>query len=367
MGTGERIDAARVSLVSRRLDAPFRTRIHQISHMRNVVVELRSESNVGSGYTFCFNGSHAAAMKAIAVELAGAVVGRRPSDVRAVWDELFAGLNFVGVQGPPGMALAAVDMAMWDLHAQNLGVPVHAVLGLDAVASPVYRSGGSLDLDGDRLVVEAKAAQAEGFAGYKLRVGSADLADDVARVGMVRDAVGKSYTLMVDANQAWTRAQAVRASAALAEFDLLWLEEPIVAGDTEGLARLRRLGHVAIAAGETEYGVSGALELIKGDAVDVLQPDLMRSGGVTPMLDVAAVAKAYNTAVMPHLYAEQNAHLIGLCGRGAMIEHLGGWFEHLYGALPFASGTLAPPESPGWGRGLLVSPSELTEPVEIGA
>jgi L-alanine-DL-glutamate epimerase-like enolase superfamily enzyme len=284
-----------------------------------------------------------------------------------VWEELFGSINFVGFQGPPGMALAAIDMAMWDVHAQNCGVPLYELLGLGGVASPVYSSGGSLGLDGDQLVDEAKAAQAAGFAGYKLRVGSAVLTDDVARVGTVRDAVGKDFSLMVDANQAWTRAQAVRASVALAEFDLLWLEEPIQAGDIEGMALLRRLGHIAIAAGETEYGVSGALKLIKGDAVDFLQPDMMRSGGVTPLLDIAAIAKGHNAALMPHLYAEQNAHLMGLYGLGAMIEHLGGWFEHLYGALPFQSGSLAPPAKPGWGRRLLLSPSERIGPIEIGA
>jgi mandelate racemase len=175
------------------------------------------------------------------------------------------------------------------------------------------------------------------------------LDDDVARVGAVRDALGASYTLMVDANQGWSRLDAARATRALAEFDLRWLEEPLDFQDVEGLAQLRGESDIPIAAGETAYGVRGMQELLRAGAVDVLQPDLMRCGGVTPFLSVAALASAHRVALMPHLYSDAAAHLLGLVPAGGMIEYLPGWFDHLYGRPAITAGRLAPSERAGLG------------------
>jgi mandelate racemase len=353
------VERARVSQIVFPLERPFASGIHHITHIRNVVVEFGSGEHVGSGFTFAFKESHADAVYELALDMARSVIGRPTSEVRAVWAALWTGANFVGHEGPPVMAMSCIDMALWDLHARVSGLPLHTLLGAGANDWPVYASGGSLGLDVNELCAEALEAQRNHFAGYKFRVGSPAVRDDRIRVAAVREAVGEDFVLMIDANQAWSLREAQVASRQLAEFDLQWLEEPIVADDIEGLAALRRSTEIPLAAGETVYGVAGLAELVRADAVDYLQPDLMRCGGLTPFLDVVALATDRRVSVMPHLYSEHSAQLVGLLPPGATIEYLPGWFDHLYGAPPFRDGTLRPAAAPGFSRDL--HPDNLRE------
>jgi L-alanine-DL-glutamate epimerase-like enolase superfamily enzyme len=344
----------------RPLERPFRSGIHNIEAIHNVVVELSDgpldeggaspgETQTGIGYTFAFNPADTAAVFALAVDLAKAVVGQPVSEVRAHWSRAWSRINFIGHAGPPVMALAAVDMALWDLHARLAGMPLHGLLGAPAGRWPVYASGGSLALSLDELRGEAERYRARGYRGYKFRVGQADHARDEERVAAVREQVGPEFALMVDANQAWTRSRALRACAALEPYGLAWIEEPLSADDIEGLAELRSRIGAPIAAGETGYGWRGMLELLRAGAVDILQPDLMRCGGITPFLNVAALAEAFPVTVMPHLYAETVPGLLGLFPGGAMIEYFEGWFDHLFGPPPIGAGLLAPAAEPGLG------------------
>lgn len=133
------------------------------------------------------------------------------------------------------------------------------------------------------------------------------------------------------------------------EFYLRWIEEPIDFQDVDGLARMRAGSCVPIVAGGTAYDVKGMLELIHADAVDILRPDIMRCGGVTPLLSVAAIASAQKVAVMPHLYSDASAHVLGFVPAGDMIEYLPDWFDHLYARPAIALGRPAPTVGPGLG------------------
>jgi L-alanine-DL-glutamate epimerase-like enolase superfamily enzyme len=168
---------------------------------------------------------------------------------------------------------------------------------------------------------------------------------------------------MVDANQAWTRGDALRVCAALEPYRLAWIEEPLSADDIEGLAQLRSRVGTPIAAGETGYGWRGMQQLLQAGAVDILQPDLMRCGGITPFLNVAAIAEASSVTVMPHLYAETVGNLLGLFPEGATIEYFEGWFDHLFGPPPIETGLLAPAPEPG--LGLLLSKRAKSLTVEV--
>lgn len=343
------IETVKVTHLDFALDPVFRSGIHEIAHIYNVVIELGSADSVGTGFSFAFRRADSDAIFSFVGDFARSLRGEEPSAVRDLWRRHWTWTNFAGHEGPPIMAIATVDSALWDLHAQVLGVPLHALLGTRGQSWPVYASGGSLDLSLDELVAQARDIKSQGFAGYKCRVGSPRLDSDVARVAAVREALGPDFNLMVDANQGWSRLDAARAVRRFDEFDLRWIEEPIDFQDVAGLARLRAESSVPIAAGETAYGVKGMLELIHADAVDILQPDLMRCGGVTPFLSVAAIASAHNVAVMPHLYSDASAHLLGLVPAGGMIEYLPGWFDHLYGRPAIASGQLAPTVGAGLG------------------
>ena len=363
------VTSARISKVVFPLERPFASGSHHITHIRNVVVELSSGEVAGSGFTFAFKPAHADATYALAVALADEVVGREVRDVRTVWGDLWRGLNFVGQEGPPVMALAAVDLAMWDLHARVAGLPLHSLLGTATASWSVYCSGGSLGLTTDELVAEALTARDSGFAAYKFRVGKTSVEEDDSRVSAVRDAVGEAFELMVDANQGWSRRDARTACRRLERHRLGWIEEPLVADDVEGLAQLRHQIDIPIAAGETVYGVAGLHELIRADAVDFLQPDLMRCGGLTPFLDVSALASAHRVAVMPHLYSDHSSQVMGLLTPGAMIEYLPGWFDHLYGPPLIHRGGLRPSDEDGTGRSLRAADLEplITDSVEVTA
>lgn len=343
------VEGVTLTEVARPLERHFRSGIHQIDHVFNVVAEVESQGATGSGYSFAFHRADADAVFALAKDLAPSLIGRPVHEVRAHWSHMWQHVNFIGHQGASVMAVAALDVALWDVRARVAGLPMHALLGAGPGPWPVYASGGSLDLDVDALVAEAKGAQDAGYAGYKCRVGSRDLAVDLDRVTAVRDTVGEGFALMVDANQAWSRIEALRACEALSPLGLRWVEEPLDADDVAGLVELRGRVTVPIAAGETAYGVAGLHRLLSGGAVDVVQPDVMRCGGITPMLDVIALALAHRVDVMPHLYVEANVQLLGLLPAGAMLEYLPGWFEHLYGGADIRDGRSVAPESPGIG------------------
>lgn len=362
------VESARVSHVAYPLKRTFRSGIHDITHIFSVLVELNAGHSTGIGYAFAFHQADSEGIYSLAKDFAEAVLGRKASEVRTEWARHWARINFAGHGGLPVMAVAAVDMALWDLHAQIAELPLYALLGTSASDWPVYASGGSLELGTEQLVEEAILVRERGFEAFKCRVGSASLADDVSRVGAVREAVGDKFTLMVDANQAWSRIDASRACSELAQFNLAWVEEPLLAEDVYGLARLRARVDVPIAAGETAYGVSGMMELIRADAVDILQPDMMRCGGITSFLSVASVATAHHITVMPHLYSETAVHLMGLLPDRAMIEYLPGWFDHLFGSPAIRSGRLHPGET--YGLGLRARTQELAsmliDAIELG-
>lgn len=344
-----RVESVDVWQVAFPLDRPFRSGIHDIAHIFNVVVELHAEGSTGVGYSFAFYRADSDSVLALTLELAKSMLGQHPHEVRSHWARMWSRLNFIGHAGPPVMALSTVDTALWDLSASVAGLPLHSLLGASAQPWPAYASGGSLGLTIEELVAEALESQQAGYQAFKCRVGSADLATDMERIGAVRDALGRNHGLMVDANQAWNRVQAVRACRALSEYDLGWVEEPLDADDVTGLAELRSTVNVPLAAGETAYGIRGIAHLLAADAVDIIQPDLMRCGGITPYLSVVSLAAAHRVTVMPHLYTETNAHLLGLSSPGGMIEYLPGWFDHLFGPPRIEQGLLAQATSPGLG------------------
>jgi L-alanine-DL-glutamate epimerase-like enolase superfamily enzyme len=331
----------------------MRSGIHLISTMYNVVVEIHAGGVSGVGYTFAFREFDVAAVREVATHLAGVLVGSDADDVAALHRRMWAEINFSGPDGLATMAASALDIALWDVRARRRGVSMSRYLGAPPTARRMYGSGGSLALTEDELVEEATSFLEKGYTGYKFRVGSPDLDIDFERVHLVRKHVGPHFTLAVDANQAWSRGTAAAALARLSGLGLAWVEEPIAADDIEGLAELRRGTTVPIAAGETIYGVNNLSELMRAGAIDLVQPDLMRCGGVTGLLQVAAVANSLRLSVAPHLYAEMNASLMAGIPTGTLIEHLDGWFEHLFDGGPLkADGSIKPEEVPGFGLAL---------------
>ncbi len=321
-------------IVPQRLPVTLRSGIHEISTVHNVVLTLEEDGAAGSGFCFAFREREAQALAALLQQLVEDILELDWSNIRGIWRLLWESLNHVGQAGPGLEALAAVDTALWDLFGRQIGQPLYKLWGAARDRVPAYASGGWLSYSTDELLAEATGFAAEGFRRYKMKIGGPDLAADIARVQEVIAAVGPDVSVMVDANQAYSRSAALRMGRLLTDIGVDWFEEPVDANDFEGSAQVAAAVDVRVAAGETVFGVDRLRDLATSGGVSVLMPDLMRCGGLTPLREIATVAAASRVDVSPHLFPEYSAHVAASSGREILIEHLPRWWEGFYARKP---------------------------------
>src|SRR5579884_143904 len=232
-------------------------------------------------------------------ELAPAVVGDDPFLIRAIRDKLWRVTDYHGTVGLALMAIAGIDIALWDLVGHAVNKPVWRLLGARRDRVPTYAMVGWLNYDLDELKRICSKAMEQGFRGVKIKVGAPTLEEDVRRVEAVREVVG-SGLIMVDANQVFSVAEALRRGRVYEELGCFWFEEPLRADDAEGLAHLASELTIPIASGENNYGKRQFRELFARRAVDVVQPDIRRAGGVTECLEIGLMADAFNIPYASH-------------------------------------------------------------------
>lgn len=235
------------------------------------------------------------------------LLGADPLGRSDLWQKMFHELYNGGlIGGIGGSAISAVDIALWDITGKALGVPVHALLG-GAIRTrvPVYATGlyyQEKELP-DKLLAEAHGYVEAGFQGMKTKVGGLSLEEDRSRVQALREAIGPDIHLMVDANQAFDVAAAIRTGQALSDLNLLWYEEPVNAQDLAGYARVKSaLPHLPLAGGEVLRSRFACSEYVRSGAVDILQPDVVNVGGITEMHRVIALANSLGVRVYPHVW-----------------------------------------------------------------
>nr|WP_240506518.1 mandelate racemase/muconate lactonizing enzyme family protein [Thermoactinospora rubra] len=241
-----------------------------------------------------------------------------PAHPELVWDALSRHLSEAGRGGLVTIAMAGIDLALWDLRCA--GRSLAEVLGARRESLPVYGSGVNLHYSLEELVAQAGRWKAEGLPAVKIKVGRPDLAEDVERVAAVREVIGPDTVLMVDANQRWDLHRARRAMAALEPYGLHWIEEPLPADDVAAHVELRRSIGVPVAVGENVYTVHGFRDLLVAGACDVVQPNVVRVGGITPFLRIAELARAFDVPVYPHLLTELSGQLALALPHPAMVE-----------------------------------------------
>jgi L-alanine-DL-glutamate epimerase-like enolase superfamily enzyme len=260
-------------------------------------------------------------------EVAPDLIGEDPSDIGRLWTKLVWAGASVGRSGASTQALAAIDVALWDLKAKRAGLPLAKLLGAHRDSVRCYNtSGGFLHESIDQVKENATRTLEQGIGGIKIKVGQPDWREDLRRVAAVREHLGDRVPLMVDANQQWDRPTAMRVSKALEEFDLVWIEEPLDAYDAEGHAELARTLTTAVASGEMLTSVGEHYELIRHRAVDILQPDAPRVGGITQFLKLATLAEHANLGLAPHYAMEIHVHLAAAYPAEPWVEH----FDWLY-------------------------------------
>ncbi len=330
---------------------PIRTSIHDISSVGCLLVFLETDAgHVGESYVFTMNAARLDVLAAMVDSLAHLVVGEDPHDVERLWRRMWQEINFFGHKGITIFAMSAFDVACWDLIGKAAERPLYRLFGACRDAVKAYASGGLfLTLDIEELVAEARSFLEQGFRAMKIRVGKPRLEDDVERVAAVRQAVGPAVDLMVDANQGFDVAHAIRLGRKLEPFDLVWFEEPVPAYDLDGHAAVAAALDTPIASGETEYTRHGMRAMLAAKAADILMPDLQRMGGYSEFRKAAHLAEAYEVPISPHIFSEQSLSLAGSLGNVEYLEHMP-WFAALYRErMELADGLIRMPEGPGIG------------------
>jgi L-talarate/galactarate dehydratase len=262
---------------------------------------------------------------------------------------MWAGAS-VGRSGLSVQAIAAFDIALWDLKAKRAGLPLAKLLGSYRDSVRCYNtSGGFLHASIEEVLDRAGDSLERGIGGIKLKVGHPDSTVDLARLTAVREKLGDEVALMVDANQQWDRATARRMCRAMERFGLVWIEEPLDAYDFEGHAQLSSTFDTSIATGEMLTSVAEHAELIRARGADIVQPDAPRIGGITQFLRVLALAERENIQLAPHFVMEVHVHLAAAYAREPWVEHFE-WFDPLFNErLEIADGRMHLSARPGLG------------------
>lgn len=317
-----------------------------------VVVEAISGGHTGIGY------SYAASASALVISdlLAGVVVGGDALSPPAAWLKMRRQVRNVGYPGIGSSAISAVDVALWDLKARLHGVALSTLLGRVRDSVPVYGSGGFTTYTPDQMQAQLNGWVSQGITAVKIKVG-AEPERDLQRVVHARSVIGPDTSLYVDANGAYTRKQALAfAELFSSEAGVTWFEEPVTSDDLEGLRLLRDRAPAGmdIAAGEYGYDLFYFHRMLDAGAVDVLQADVTRCGGITQMLQVAALCAAHGMKLSAHTSPAIHAHV------GAAIQplaHVEYFHDHsrieqqlFTGSDLLAAGMLVPSEElPGMG------------------
>lgn len=288
-----------------------------------VVVEVASGAARGTGYAY----THAAAAAIIDTTLRPCVELHRALDVGAAWQRMQRAVRNIGRPGVASSAVAAVDVALWDLKARLLEVPLVVALDARTESVPAYGSGGFLSASTAELCRQMMHWVDEGMEAVKMKIG-ADMVDNIERVRAARRAIGDEVVLMVDANGALDRKDALRQSEMLAEADVRWFEEPVSSDDLDGLRLLRDRapGGMHIAAGEYGYDAFYFRRMLRAGAVDVLQIDATRAGGITGFLTATALAQAEGIRVSAHTAPNIHTHV---CCAAPGVLHVECFHDHV--------------------------------------
>jgi mandelate racemase len=316
--TLKRIQARPVLL---KLERPVVARIATITDWPLILIDLYTEEGVvGRGYLEPYIAKSMRYLIPALHDLGEMLEGRRIAPLE-FYEAGRKSLQFVGYEGMSMIAVAGVDMAAWDALAKAAGVPLCVLLGGSVGAVPAYNSNGLWLKAPAEVASEAAVLRDEGgFKALKLRLGRERIADDLATIEAVREAVGSEMNLMVDFNQGLHLGEALERCHAIDDLGLSWIEEPIVYDNLEGYARLAAELKTPIQIGENFYGPRALYNALKMNACDYVMPDFMRIGGVTGWQRAAAIAGAAGIPVSTHLYPEVAAHVMRVTETAHWLE-----------------------------------------------
>lgn len=332
------------------LGRPFKAAISLIPTVDFVVAEIQTSAGIrGIGYIFAFGKDHARILKSLVENLGQLLVNQNPLEIRRLWQMMWASLTFFGQSGAGITAMAALDIALWDILGKVSKQPLYRVLGAARSDVPAYASSGSLNMSRNELTAEMVGYVEAGYRSIKLKIGRSRFEEDLDYIKALREALGDGVKIIVDGNQRWSPKQAIYVARQLQEYEIWWLEEPVTAYDFEGYAEVRANAEIFIATGETVFTPHEFKNLVQVRAADILMPNLQRVGGITGWLKVADLAELYQLPVASHVYSEINVHLLAAIPNGLVLEVVPWWPRIFVENLQLTEGKANPPDRPGIG------------------
>ena len=339
---------------------PFADAIHDFGkESGGVVLRLRTDAGV-TGWAYSSFGMIGGAPRTLEAllqnEVKPVLLGKDPGFPKRLRSDLWKALEYAGVQGITQFAIAAVDIAVWDILGKAAGLPVYKMLGAYTDRMPVYSMcGWYYENDGDLSQFKKSISSAieEGYEAVKIKVGRGSLDDDVNRITAAQAIAGKNRRVMVDANQKFNLNEAIRRGRVYQQMGCFWFEEPLAPQDHAGYAELARELDIRIATGENEYTKYSYVDLISRHGVDVVQPDNRRSGGVTEWMEIAAIADGFSLELASHGGGPTDLNMLLAMPNAIYMEYgsLKGDSSNLEKLRPAGSAVLAP-EMPGIGSEL---------------
>ncbi len=282
-----------------------------------------ADGAVGVGYSYTIGTGGPSVIALLEHTLAPMLIGRDGDTIQAIWNDMLFRTHATAVGAITSLAMAAVDTALWDLRCKRAGLPLSVMAGGARDAVPLYTTeGGWLHIEASELIDDALAVQEKGFLGSKIKIGKPHLSEDRARLMALREAVGPSYEIMVDANQSFTMGEAVRRAKVLEEVGVGWFEEPLPADDVGAHKQLAAHTSVPIAVGESMYSLSQFKDYLASGACSIVQADVARVGGITPWLKIAHLAEAFNVAICPHFLMELHVSLVCAVQNARWLEYI---------------------------------------------
>jgi L-alanine-DL-glutamate epimerase-like enolase superfamily enzyme len=335
------------------VEKPRSDAIQAFTKQETLMVELTTDEGlVGIGYSYTIGTGGRSILALLRTDMLPLLMGEDAREVERLWQKLFWATHSTSVGAITSLALAAIDTALWDLRCLAAGQPLWLVAGGARSSIPVYDTeGGWLHSSVEELVEEATQSRARGWQGVKIKVGKPDAGEDADRIAAVRAAIGPNLHLMIDVNQAWTKAEAVRRARIFERSDPYWLEEPLPAEDLSGHTLLAAQCSIPIAVGESIYSVSHFREYLAAGACGVVQPDVARIGGITPWLKVAHLAEAFNVKVAPHFLMELHLSLTCAVPNSLYLEHIPQLRALTHRPIEIVDGHALAPAEPGLGIG----------------